>query len=84
MSGVLPLRPVRGSSLFECFTKWLPNGLPESTTGNGEELVKEGPGEHKEMDATKDIILVLMLPFEGYCQKDYHLREIFKRFSFGP
>ena len=32
-------------------------------------FVKEGPGAHKEMDATNDIISVLMLPFEGYCQK---------------
>ena len=32
-------------------------------------FVKEGPGAYKEMDATCDIISVLMLPFEGYCQK---------------
>ena len=29
------------------------------------------------MDATEDIISVLILPFKGYCQKDYHLRVIF-------
>ena len=40
-------------------------------------FVKEGPGLYKEMDATKDIISVLMLPFEVYCQKDYNLRVIF-------
>ena len=36
------------------------------------------------MDPTKGIIVVLMLPFEVYCQKDYSLRVIFKHFSVGP
>ena len=31
----------------------------------------------KWMLLTKDIISVHMLPFEGYCQRDYHLRLIF-------
>ena len=41
-------------------------------------FVKKGPGEHKEIDATKDIISVFMPPFEGYCKKNYHLMIFFK------
>ena len=41
-------------------------------------FVKKGQREHKEMDATKDITSIFMLPFEGYCKKYYILRVIFQ------
>ena len=47
-------------------------------------FVKEGPGAHQDMDATKDMISVLMLPFEGYCKNDYNFRVIFLTFYLWP
>ena len=45
------------------------SSFPNQQQSMTKKFVKEGPGTHKEMDATKAIISVLMLPFEGYCQK---------------
>ena len=44
--------------------------FPNQQQSMAKNFVKEGPGAHKEMDAT-----ILMLPFEDYCQD--HLRAIF-------
>ena len=51
--------------------------FPNQQQSMTKKFPKGEPGAHEEMDATKDIISVIELPFEGNCQKDYHLRVIF-------
>ena len=51
--------------------------FPNQQQSLAKKFVKEGPGALKEIDATMDLTSLFMIPFEGYCQKDYHLRDIF-------
>ena len=43
--------------------------FPNQQKSIAKKIVKEGPGAYKEMDATNDIISVLLLSFKGYWQK---------------